>query len=415
MYSRFFTTFALRVCSIGLVFISSVILARVSKPDDFGVYSLILSWAGVISLLWDWGCNTYFFKSISKFNILGFSSAKTRVIARLIIIKAKILTTTIPFLIPVIVFLDLPVLSIFVIALLTTIQLSIFCFNRAVNRQKSALIQYEILPNIIRIVMLTILFFAFGSIDLSHILVIQTCALSIPILFCGLNCRYSSIFLPLKKIFFHRSTMKYIKNLVPIATVNVLLYFHSQLDILLLGFFDADSADIAGYAISQRVSMIIGIVASVATLVIPYKLNTTLTRSTSLEAINYTLKTTVVISLLVVAQTSFIIYFSHDILMLWGENYTNYDDLLKILVLGQSFVVSCCIVGHLFFLSGKQKYNSWIEFSGFFLNVALGGVLYFRYGIYGCAYATLITFSLMSLLRVFLLIRYRGYFKNEAV
>lgn len=107
-------------------------------------------------------------------------------------------------------------------------------------------------------------------------------------------------------------------------------------------------------------------------------------------------------------SSAFILYiFSEDlILLVYGDQYLNGADALRILVWSTALIYLTTVMTHSTRASNRQRFTSVIVASGAVLNIILNFILIPRYQIIGAAYATLITEAVIFISHYFYLSSY---------
>jgi len=171
------------------------------------------------------------------------------------------------------------------------------------------------------------------------------------------------------------------------SSVDVLM---NVIDVLVLGFFVKDIANVAIFNISQQVSglLLIPLVA-INSVLAPKVINYYSKKdfSSLRKIINDSTK---VIFCLAFPGFLCCLLFPKWILHFWGPNFQAGAHVLMICAVGQLFSASCGSVGTVLNMIGKQKIYSMIISTAFIINIILDILLIPRYGGEGAAVATVV-------------------------
>ena len=91
---------------------------------------------------------------------------------------------------------------------------------------------------------------------------------------------------------------------------------------------------------------------------------------------------------------------SSQLMLLWGEEYVGYFDIVLFLCLGQSAMIVTSIASHITFLGNMQFLNTTSVTFCLLLNLVLNIYLIPLYGATGAAIGTMISFITLAILKL---------------
>ncbi|OMH40827.1 flippase [Desulfurobacterium indicum] len=104
------------------------------------------------------------------------------------------------------------------------------------------------------------------------------------------------------------------------------------------------------------------------------------------------------------------VFFSKQILLIFGKDFIVASSALVILSLGQFVNAIVGSVGYILMMTGKEKTMQNIIFGGTFINVVLNACLIPYYGINGAAIASAISLVFINIVPLFLVKKYYGFY-----
>ncbi|MBW2322459.1 MAG: flippase [Deltaproteobacteria bacterium] len=192
---------------------------------------------------------------------------------------------------------------------------------------------------------------------------------------------------------------------------NLLLFLFSWSDLIILGIF-RPSSELGIYFAAKRTAMLLTLLLiSVNAILVPVISH--LYSSDKRDQLEHAYKTgTQWILILGLPVLLVILFFSNEILSLFGPGFEAARTCLVVLACGQFVNLSVGSVGYLLLMTGHQK---WMVFNSIFVilfNIPLVIVLVSRYGLIGAAWATGVTLILanfVALVEVYFLLRLHPY------
>ncbi|WP_456459943.1 flippase [Desulfurobacterium sp.] len=104
------------------------------------------------------------------------------------------------------------------------------------------------------------------------------------------------------------------------------------------------------------------------------------------------------------------VFFSKQILLIFGKDFIVASSALVILSLGQFVNAIVGSVGYILMMTGKERTMQNIIFGGAFINVVLNACLIPHYGINGAAIASAISLAFINIVPLFLVKKYYGFY-----
>jgi len=178
-------------------------------------------------------------------------------------------------------------------------------------------------------------------------------------------------------------------------------------DTFMLGIW-TDAGEVGIYGVAVRTAFLTSFVLSAVNSVVAPKF-ATLYEEGNLPALGKLARNSALLmTLLVLPLLVAFIFFSNQILAIFGEEFVRGDTALAILACGQFVNVATGSVGHLLIMSGHERiFRTNIVF-GAILNVVLNFLLIPRFGLAGAAAATATATMAMNLRAVLLAKKYLG-------
>ncbi|OCQ20189.1 hypothetical protein A7985_17310 [Pseudoalteromonas luteoviolacea] len=396
--SLFVKLFSGKFLVLVLGFVNTIILANGIDAEGIGHYFFIIATSMLLMLFIDWGGHSYYFKRLIKvkeskaYTVSMATYNVSKVIASVLISMLLLALVALSFLSAV----D----AIFIILLSTTFafQHSIFTILKVQGKFKAAQNSYELIPTLARSVMFLGGFLMLDEPTVLHALLAHLMSTLISILiYFQMFSRFDGTTISLPKAT-HRIKAN-ISRLTPLALVNIALYFHSQVDVIVLKFLNQPDDIIGQYGVAARVAQLFGVVYSILALVFPNKIAEYVNQVRLTELNSLLSKLTCFMIVLGLGQYV-ILYFTIDfILPIWGQDFIAAKPYVMLLCFAQLFMMAFSIYSHALFFLNHQKYNTILEIGGFLLNLLLSIFMISILGPVGGALATCVSMCLLNTLR----------------
>lgn len=167
--------------------------------------------------------------------------------------------------------------------------------------------------------------------------------------------------------------------------------------------------DLATLAVAQRLALLTSFILMAVNLVVAPKFAALYAQGKREDLESIALKATKLMVLFALPITSFIMLFPEWLMWLFGEQYKNGSNLLRILAAGQFICVMSGSVNYLLSMSGHERDLRNVVFFSGPLAIILSLVLVPSYGVTGAAFSTSIALASQNLLAVGMVKRRLGF------
>ncbi|NWF75247.1 MAG: flippase [Nitrospirae bacterium] len=395
LFKRASGIFVIRIISIVLSFVTSIILARLLGVVDYGIFTYSFAWVSVLMMVSIMGFDKLLLRYVSTYHA-KFKWELIYGIVRRTYVIAIVVSIILMFLVAIIALVvqkshDLNVLSSFLLSLLL---LPIFTLIRlhqstlqGLHRIMSGQVPEMIIQPILFILFILITFFIINKKLSAPLAIIEFIIASILILIALRYMLKKSISQYIKDITPIYEMKLWLKSSLPLLIFNSLYVINAWADVIMLGLLKG--TEFAGvYNIANRgAEFITFILVSVNTVFAPTiaRLYTT----GQIEELQYAVTSTARIILIFSIPIAFVlIFFGKFFLMLYGNEFLSANLALKILSVAQFFNVATGSVGYLLIMTGHEKDAATGIGISAIINIFLNAILIPSWGIEGAAIAT---------------------------
>lgn len=408
-------TFALNICNQIFLFLILMVLARFMSPENFGIYSVVLSSITLISLPFLGGFTTFIMRYVAEYNAKKELSKLSGVLkygVLWVLFGSVVFILILYYLMPFFIKNNVDVYNWGLPIILLMPLLLLF---GAILRGLKKVIQGRFSEFFLQplLFLILIIFFSLFHIEnnLNPITVLQFYSASIAIsIIISMLLAYRN--LP-KNLFKENSVIKYkewLKSSIPLIFAVGLVIINMNIDIIMVGSL-AGEEQAGQYRVASRMAgFVLFILFAVNNSVAPY--------ISSLYATNQKIKLQKTITLL--ARTTLtitvpivliLIVFSKQILgIIFGEGFIVASSSLVILSFANLFSVAMGQVGQVMSLTGYEKYAAYSVFIGVIVNISLNFILVPKMGINGAAIATGVSIIIWNLILSFWTSRKTGLY-----
>ena len=201
------------------------------------------------------------------------------------------------------------------------------------------------------------------------------------------------------------SISKLITESIPLFKVSVFGAIMSISPMIFLGVWGTES-DLGGFQIASRIALLTTFVLTSVNSIFGPKLSGCFSRNESKLVYSLIIKSTVLMCFLTVPFLIILFFFPNEILLIFGDKFERYSNVLVILALGQFVNVFTGSVGQILVMSDNQKKQRNAFFVATIVSFCFGLVLVPEYGATGAAVSTTIGVVIVNLLSLFFVIRY---------
>lgn len=400
-------TFATQVVTFFIGVISSVIVARTLGPERQGIYSLIILLPLLITTFTNMGIARSIVFYIGK-DIFRYKRLIGNIMALIILISS--ISVIIGLI--VILFLNNLVLpnvpASYALLILITIPLQLCLFQGfngiLLGLQKIKTYNSILIIHAVGLFVLIVLFLTKLNLGVIGVITANILALGLTIAITSLWLVVFSKDIPLTL----NIDIKILKTLISFGSKvylnNIFANLHLKADVYLLNFF-LNPLAVGYYVISVRITERLWMLSqSVSTVLYPKVAsmkNEERKKFTPIASRNV-LFITVVGACLLFLLSNWLIH------LLYGEKYLLSVEPLKILLIGIVAISIERVLANDLLARGKPMINTYITFLALFSNIILNVILIPKYGIIGAAWASSISYSLATIIKILAYCRLSG-------
>jgi O-antigen/teichoic acid export membrane protein len=285
---------------------------------------------------------------------------------------------------------------------LTLSQLNSYCFQ---GQKKVALTMlYE--SSLLMILALHLIYFLKPDSAFEALIIY-----SLTSIFVALSSFYSwsKCFLPFKgKLISDLEKSSINKMARPLFVILLLTLSTQWLGQIFLGLW-SDIQDVAVFAVAQKVSgLTVFILIALNSIAAP-KFAEAFAENDLVKLKGIAIFLSKLMLLISIPLTSFMVYFSEELMSLFGKEYIQHANILILLSLGQFFNLVTGPVGYILQMTGRERvYRNNIMFTSSFF--VLSSILFIpTMGLLGAAYSTSISIALQNLLSVYFVKKELGF------
>jgi O-antigen/teichoic acid export membrane protein len=273
MNRHIFKALLIKIGILGLGFFSTMVITRILTIEDVGLYIFFISTTMLLCFFLDFGCNSSFFKLINSSHTNAkldlVNKQKSELLSFKVSFVSLLLIITVPVFFIAFFINDTFSLNYYILIVISssilTFQLSFSTLNRATGNFVLSQLNYELIPNIIRIALLSIVYFlGLKANEFYWVICVILISTSLPLL----NNIYANKHLMLNIKISISCVVRIVRNNSGLAWVALVLYCHTQLDVILLQLMGSNH-DVGGYGIANRISSLFALTLGVANFVVP--------------------------------------------------------------------------------------------------------------------------------------------------
>lgn len=376
-----------KIIRLVITFFTITYLASKLGVDDYGVFSYSQSLVGLFSVLSTFGIDYIIASEVSKKkNSLG------KIITCAILLRFSGFILMLSFLV---IFLYVSSASENVIMI--TIVLSFCSFFQISSVISSTVVTFgdsrnNFFPNISSLIIFSSLkvYSVYCGLDLVYvalIFVIEQLYLALAFVCVWAKADYAN-----KRVEYSKTTMLHIlKHSWPIALSSAAILLYSRVDQVMIGMY-SNYSEVAVYSIAVRIAEVGGFLP----MLVVSSAFPVLIKSTKDKCINiYSMKVVGFISLVnysgIISCLAIYLLVDFVVVSFLGEEYAAVSQLIPVYLLGMIFGFLGFASTQWLILENKTKYRLYRTIIGLLLNVVLNVYLIPIYGLYGAAYASLIS------------------------
>jgi len=397
-----------------LTFFSLLLIARMYGANEYGLFSLGLTLMTVLSVFVRFGLDNVVLKRVASLNDLKPELSEGYIVSALKIVFLSSLLVTFFFFfwaesISIDIF-DKPglisVLQSFSFLILPLSLVFIFAeYNKAVLKPVFSSFWQVVFPPVLFLCLFFLSIFMGYEISLEQIVQVWVTGFVVSCL----------VFLMRKKPAlgaFYKKTINWIdllKQGFPMVMVSSGALVLAWSDVIILGILGA-SEDVGVYSAASRVVMVTALLLIAINAITAPKYSKLYSEKKIDELERIAKMSTRILTLLVLIPTLMLLFFSEEIMGLFGKEFQVGAILLATLAVGQFVNVSCGSVGYLLTMTGKEKKLSQIMLCTAVVNILLSIFLYYLFGVWGVALATASSIILWNFWAVYEVKKHLGFF-----
>ena len=403
-----------RVLSVILGFIVSIVLGRTLGTNGLGIFSLaekITTIAMVVSLF---GMSQYVIKNVAIFKIkndwktiqsiiytaIFFSSLGTFILIVLLYFLSPFLSTN---------FFNEPnletPLKIAAVAMIFQVVARVLSSGlNGLNKVWQSTFYNEFL-SILLVLFMFLIMWLFG-INLTIINVIIAYAISRFVVMIVLGIYWINKVPKKTSELKHLGLSFYLKGF-PFLLVSATGLVLASIDSLMLGWLSTIS-EVGLYSVGIKIALLSSFFLQVTNSALSPKLASMFHENRIIELNKLVQKVTLSLIVLTILPLVLYVFFGSQLLGLWGEEFKEAYLILIILSIGQLFNVGTGASGLLLVMCGHEKIQAYITGITIVINVILNYILILKYGALGAAIATATSVAIENILKVILAYKKTG-------
>ena len=412
MLKNGFWTLIYRVLGAALTLGSTILFARLLGALEFGLLNLGLTTITIVCLIVRSGLDNVALKQVSAHfpEQRGIVDSYIAVILR-VVLSLGILFTVLVYVMADIIAIELfskpkfeEVLRIFSFLIIPmSLSYVLSEINKALGRPMFSAFGHGVLPISIT---LTLVWFVSVTSDneLSKILL----AIIAGFLVSVITYLYSIRAYIVSRSKCYLTSLSVLKEGIPMLSVSSGALVMAWSDIMILGIYS--SADNIGiYSAASRLVMATTIIL-IAVNAVTVPKYAKYYKTGDIAAIEKLARAAAVVLLLVVSIPMMILMFFSDwIMLLFGEEFSGGEQVLRVLAIGQFVNVICGSVAYLLIMTGKEEVLRNIYFVTAILNIFLSIILLKIWGVIGVAYATSFSVIMWNILAAYIVKKHLGF------
>ncbi len=398
-------TFGLKIAGTGLSFITGILLARLLGASDFGIYTYAFAWTQLLILAGTLGLDKLILREVAIYQtksdwgyLLGLLQWANQIVVLVSMALAigaislvwglNLAANSEQFWAFCVAMLLVP------IAVLRNLRLSAM---RGLRQIVIGLMPELILAPILLLVLTGGAYLFLGdSLNAFWIVLMRVIAAFISLMI-GIKLLDRVLPNAAKAAPPKYQPQLWIRSALPFLFMGSLYIIKSRTDILMLGAIQGAEAAGIYFAVSRGAQLINFILNSVNTVLAP-NIATLYAEAKTKQLQQVVTKTSRIVLLIALPMTAFMIGFGYWYLLLFGQDFTQGQQALTILCIGQLAHASAGSVGLLLNMTGYEHFTFISSAGGTGLNVLLNTLLIPRWGLEGAALATTTTTIVTNLM-----------------
>jgi len=399
----------IKICAAGLLFISQVIPARIMNIDQFGMYSYLISIITVLSFIVIWGAD----KSVIKLFSMRHDKSKKEISDKMFGIWLVVLINTVVIGLMMVFYLSKSLNAAYfsdleLLVVVSLLVISLARISSSITKGISKVIASEVVFNIVRptlfILGVLVVYLMNSSVSLMAVVIVLICSYLVSFL---VTTYISHKSVDLTVSYSPDSISTVYRYSFAFLFVSIGSPLIANIDLLQLGSM-VQTSDIALYSIASKMVnlVLLGLVS--ANLLIAPKISP-LYYSSRLDELRMIIRGNNIFVLgLTIIPVVIILFFTDQILLLFGEQYIEANQIVLLLLLGQIMSVLCGPVLLVSVMTGLQNKAAIIVMSACGIIWFLCEILIPIYGMLGAAYANICGYSLMNITVAYYVYRHTG-------
>lgn len=398
------SSFFANAASLGILYLSQFVLARLMKVDQYGVYIYSMSWLNLLLLIGNMGLDATVVRYLPQYvsqgewgycrgiirrsyqiafpaGVILFLSASGAVLAgRAHLIEENLMGTLL--------------IGLAALPLWTAIKLTQGILQ-ALKKPGFSQFLDGVLSPVLLLAMLGAV--AILNISISAITTMAAFAISrlVVLLFGALWLRSRVISLEVRSAGAQYNTREWLKFAMPMLLIAGTHVIMSNTDVIMIGMI-MDTSQVGIYSVSARLASLVAVSLAFVNMVLTPYIVEYFFNERRVELQNFISMSVRIVALFAVPVFFLLMIFGKPVLGLFGDEFKNGYLSLLILIVGQFVNALSGSVGYVMVMTGKQKQAGIVFAISAVLNIIMNLILIPFFGIAGAAVATAVSLILWN-------------------
>lgn len=400
-------TFSMKVINAGLVFISSVLLARFLGTGGYGTYTFVMAWIGLLTIPALLGLENLIVREMAVYQtrtawgMIRGLLRKANQIVSLSSLSLALIATAVAFTLIKDTAHQLPYA--FGLGMIILPLNSLTCVRQATMRGLHKFIIGQLPELLIRPLLFIALvsgiyLFMKDNLTVLWVIGMQTSAVGVAFL---VGTWYLLRIMPpeTRDAAPVYQTSQWLKSALPLLLIGGMTVINARTDVVMLGILKgADEVGI--YHVAYRGAELITFALTAVNVVLGPTVATLYSKSDMVQLQRIITRSARMVMLIAFPIAFSLIFFGHWFLLIFGDNFTQGKIAMAILSIGQFTIAGMGSVGVVLVMTGHERDAAWGIGFGAFFNIILNFLLIPKWGIEGAAAATATSMIIWNLLLV---------------
>ena len=412
-------SFGLKIASLGLAFVTSVLLARLFGPEGYGLYSYVIAWLFVLLIPASLGMQSLLVREVAAYQarsewrlmhgLLHWANQAVLVVSIGIALLAAIVVWL------VVGEANSQMLAIFGLALISLPWLALTTLRQATLQGLHRIVVGQLPESLIQPVLFIILlgsaYLIIGeNLSVTWAMVIRVLSIGVAF-FIGAELLRRNLPQAIKKVSPDYKVRIWVRSVLPFMLISCMYVINNRTDALMLGAMQGTEA-VGLYVVASRGSEIISFILIAVNQAIGPVIAKLYAEGNFRKLQSLITKSSRAIFLISLPIAISLIIFGHWFLLLFGSEFTEGRTALTLLSIGQLVNAGMGSVGYLLNMTGHERDTAIGIGASAMLNIILNALLIPKFGLEGAATATAISTVLWNILLIIFVYKRLGIYST---